>query len=94
MLEFLESMRGSLTLGSDSTTQKPVLPGQDVGTLLAGPVAHTLHQLHLLALLVAEAQQLAAHVLLQHEVVIDAARHVREPHVQGALAVNVGKLSR
>ena len=47
---------------------------------------------HLLALLVAEAKELAAHVLLQHEVVVDAAGHVWEPHVQGALAVDVGKL--
>ena len=47
---------------------------------------------HLLALLVAEAEELTAHILLQHEVVVDAAGHVGEPHVQGALAVNVGQL--
>ena len=47
---------------------------------------------YLLALLVAEAEELTADVLLQHEVVVDAAGHVGEPHVQGALAVDVRQL--
>ena len=62
-------------------------PGQDVGALLAGPVPDQ-------APLGAETQQ-GADVLLQHEVVVDAAGHVSVPHVQGALTVNLsGKLNK
>ena len=63
-------------------------PGEDVGALLAGPVPGQGGDAGSLAL-VAETEQ-GADVLLQHEVVVDAAGHVSVPRVQGALAVNVG----
>merc|ERR1719284_1094340 len=66
--------------------------GQDVSALLAGPVLW--QGRHACSLdLGAETQQ-SADVLLQHEVVVDAAGHVSVPHVQGALTINLGRKLR
>ena len=49
---------------------------------------------HYLALLVAEAEEGAAHVLVEHEVGVDAVGHVSVPHVKSALTVDIGKLTK
>ena len=81
----LESRDHSQPIGE----QYFILPDQDVRALLTGPVpGQSLDIVH-----GAESQQ-SAHVLLQDEVVVDTARHVSKPHVQGSLAVNLSRQLR